>query len=200
MPLNDFPIDPAKLSAELSERFPVLVFKLEVFRNQATLSLPGSSAHAVLKYLKEDLKLAAPAGSGDKAAAEKPLRFDVLSDLTAVDYAKYPQDLPERFAVVYQLTAFGSRPHVRLRVKASITEETPVIDSVTDLWASADWLEREAFDMYGVQFAGHPNLIRILLPDYYQGHPLRKDYPLKGRGERDSFPKYTDIPEETAGR
>lgn len=188
----DFNADLSQLQHELSDRFPALIFKLEEFHGQATLTLEGKDAHAVLTYLKTGLKLTS---QGTPAI---PLRFDVLSDLTAVDYMKYPKDMPERFAVVYHLTSFEARPHTRLRVKAMLSEESPLIPSATDLFASAEWLEREAFDMYGIQFTGHPNLIRILLPDYYQGHPLRKDYPLKGRGERESFPKYTDIP-ETAG-
>ena len=75
-------------------------------------------------------------------------------------------------------------------VKAWVPEEDPVIDSASGLWKSAPWAEREVFDMYGIEFEGHPDLKRLMLPDYYTGHPLRKDYPLTGAGERDNFPKY----------
>jgi NADH-quinone oxidoreductase subunit C len=112
--------------------------------------------------------------------------FDVLLDVTAVDYLNQGQ--PERYAVVYQLGSF--RDIRRARVKAWVPEADPSIDSAAALWKSAPWAEREVFDMFGIVFKNHPDLKRLLLPPEYVGHPLRKDYPLTGRGERMNFPRY----------
>ena len=112
--------------------------------------------------------------------------FEVLTDLTAVDYLNQGQ--PERFCVVYNLMAMGDGR--RTRVKAWVPEADPTIDSATDLWKAANWAEREVFDFFGVIFKNHPDLKRIQLPFDYEGHPLRKDYPLTGRGERMNFPRY----------
>ena len=101
------------------------------------------------------------------------LDFNFLMDITAVDYLgkKTP-----RFEVVYQMYSLS---HNRgLRVKVALGEEELEVPSLTSLWKSADWLEREAWDMFGVRFQGHPDLRRILLYDEFQGHPLRKDYPV----------------------
>lgn len=96
-------------------------------------------------------------------------QFNFLADLTAVDYPKREK----RFEVIYQLYSFPRNQ--RLRVKAALGENE-TIESVTSVWAAANWLEREAFDMFGIRFNGHPDLRRILLPDEWEGHPLRKDY------------------------
>jgi NADH-quinone oxidoreductase subunit C len=94
----------------------------------------------------------------------------MLADLTCVDYlGREP-----RFEVVYHLHSL-SRRH-RLRIKAGVSESDPTIDTVTDLWATAGWLEREVWDFYGVRFSGHPDLRRILMYEEFVGHPLRKDY------------------------
>ncbi len=114
--------------------------------------------------------------------------FDMLFELTAVDYLKYPQ-ARDRFGVVYGLlkTTTGER----VFVKTFVNEPDPTLPSVFELWQGADWLEREVFDMYGILFEGHPDLRRILLPDEFTSYPLRKDYPLRGRGERHNFPVIT---------
>ncbi|MGH7832982.1 MAG: NADH-quinone oxidoreductase subunit C [Candidatus Binatia bacterium] len=111
----------------------------------------------VFRTLKEDPRLA----------------FTFLVDLTAVDYwgRKEP-----RFEVVYHLGSFLTNR--RLRVKIPVLEQDPTVESLTSLWRGADWLEREAWDMYGIRFRGHPNLKRVLLYEEFQGHPLRKNYPL----------------------
>jgi NADH-quinone oxidoreductase subunit C len=111
---------------------------------------------------------------------------DCLTDLCGVDHLD--RGATERFAVIYHLFSFPRRH--RIRIRAWIPEADPEIDTATALWPAADWAEREAFDLYGIRFRGHPDLRRILLPDDYEGHPLRKDYPLRGRGERGRFPKY----------
>jgi NADH-quinone oxidoreductase subunit C len=112
--------------------------------------------------------------------------FDVLKDLTAVDYLNQGQ--PERFCVVYQLGSFADARAAR--VKAWVPESDPTIESIHALWKAANWAEREVYDFFGIVFKNHPDLKRIQLPADYVGHPLRKDYPLTGRGERMNFPRY----------
>ncbi len=102
--------------------------------------------------------------------------FDACSDVTAVDWPPRPQ----RFDVVYSL--YSTRHRHRLRVKVRAAEDEPV-PSVSGLWPGVNWLEREVYDMFGVNFVGHPDRRRLLMPDEWQGHPQRKDYPLEGPGE-----------------
>lgn len=139
------------------------------FRKQLTLVVKLPRIHAFLRYMRDQLG------------------FDMLMDLTVVDYLKLEGDHPERFAVLYQL-ANSEQGDARLRVRTYVDEDEPVCPTACDLWTAANWAEREAYDMYGVEFSGHPNLVRLLLPQEYSGFPLRKDYPLRGRGERDNFP------------
>lgn len=101
--------------------------------------------------------------------------FDLLADLCGADLG--PEEDP-RFAVNYHL--FSTVHYQRLRVKVLLTEDDPSVESVTVLWKTADWHERETYDMFGVNFVGHPDLRRILLPSDFDGHALRKDYPLRG--------------------
>jgi NADH-quinone oxidoreductase subunit C len=102
--------------------------------------------------------------------------FDLCSDVTATDWPPRPA----RFDVVYCL--YSTRHRRRVRVKTMVADSQPLA-SVTPVWPSANWLEREVFDMFGVNFTGHPDRRRILMPDEWQGHPQRKDYPLEGPGE-----------------
>ena len=104
-------------------------------------------------------------------------RFDYCSDVTAVDW---PTRDGERFDVVYCLYSTSRRARVRMKTRAADGAQVP---SVSGVWAAANWLEREAFDMFGIRFSGHPDLRRILMPEEWQGHPQRKDYPLEGPGE-----------------
>ncbi len=99
------------------------------------------------------------------------LRFDMAMDLTGVDYLGEEP----RFEVVYHLYSLEKKH--RVRIKSRVPEADPVIDSVVPVWIGIDWYEREAYDMYGIVFRGHPNLKRILLYESFVGHPLRKDYP-----------------------
>jgi NADH-quinone oxidoreductase subunit C len=102
-------------------------------------------------------------------------RFEQLTDLTAVDYlGRTP-----RYEVVYQLYSVGLNH--RLRVKVPVPEDDPVVPSASGLWKAANWAERETWDMFGIRFAGHPDLRRILMYPEFDGHPLRKDYPLARR-------------------
>ena len=102
--------------------------------------------------------------------------FDMCSDVTATDWPPRA----ERFDVVYCLYSTRYRHRVRVKVRAADDQPVP---SVTGIWPSANWLEREVFDMFGVNFTGHPDRRRILMPEDWQGHPERKDYPLEGPGE-----------------
>ena len=100
--------------------------------------------------------------------------FNYLADLTCVDW--YPSE--PRFEVVYHLLSIPQKERVRLKVR--LDGGSPAIESVTSVWPSANYYEREAFDLFGVRFTGHPNLKRIMMPDDWEGHPLRKDYPVEG--------------------
>ena len=106
-------------------------------------------------------------------ALKEQLNFDFLSDITAVDYW---QKKAPRFEVVYQIVSLTQRK--RLRVRVPVPENDPTVDSLTPLWRGANFLEREVWDLYGIRFTDHPDLRRILLYDEFQGHPLRKDYPV----------------------
>lgn len=108
------------------------------------------------------------------------LAFDMLMDLTAMDLSKFPgrEDGP-RFEVVYHL--YSVRHNHRLRLKVRVDEDDPVVPTAAGLWPIANWFEREVWDMFGVRFAGHPDLRRLLLYEEFVGHPLRKDYPINRR-------------------
>jgi len=112
--------------------------------------------------------------------ASGALAFDVLMDLTAVDYSKFPgrEDGP-RFEVVYHL--YSLTHNHRLRLKVRVDEDDALVPTAVDLWPIADWFEREVWDMFGVRFAGHPDLRRLLMYEEFVGHPLRKDYPIDRR-------------------
>lgn len=111
-------------------------------------------------------------------------RFEQLNDLTCVDYLDFPGSR-DRYGVSYSLLSL-THGH-RLWVKCFVNDPSPQVPSVTEIWWSADWMEREVYDMFGIDFAGHPDLRRILTWDGFKAHPLRKDYPLRGRGEREDF-------------
>lgn len=154
----------------LTQRLGPDSFKSTQFRDNRRLVVVADHVFAVLKCLKE------VAG------------FDMLFELTAVDYLKYP-DARDRFGVIYGLldTTSGQR----LFVKTFLNEPELKLPSVFPLWQGADWMEREVYDLYGIVFEGHPDLRRILLPEEFTSHPMRKDYPLRGRGERHNFPVIT---------
>jgi NADH-quinone oxidoreductase subunit C len=116
-------------------------------------------------------------------------RFEILIDLCGLDYSAYgsesgPQDdrIGKRFAVVYHLLSLNHNHRLRLKAFAD-DDEFPVVDSVIDVWPSANWFEREAFDLYGIVFTGHPDLRRILTDYGFIGNPFRKDFPLSGNVE-----------------
>lgn len=113
------------------------------------------------------------------------LGFDLLVDITCVDYLHYRQ-ATDRFGLVYLLANTDS--NARIVVRVMLNEPDLVVPSAVPIWEAANWLEREVWDMFGIRFDGHPDLRRILLPEEFEAFPLRKDYPLQGRGERHHFP------------
>ena len=143
----------------LMDALPGAVVETHAHLGDATALVERERIADVLGFLRDDPELA----------------FDMLTDLCAVDH------LPRvpRFEVVYHLHSVPINQ--RVRIKARVPEDDPEIGSVVDLYASADWMEREVFDLYGIRFRGHPDLRRILLYDEFEGHPLRKDYPKERR-------------------
>ena len=155
----------ATILSKIKERLPGAVLDITEFAGDHILHVKGQDILKVLTELKDD-------------------GFNFLADLTAIDNLTLGGF--DRFAVSYHLLSHKTTE--RATVKAYISEEKPSLPSVESLWKTADWQEREVFDLYGIKFEGHPNLIRIMNPDDYDGHPLRKDYPRLGRKERGDFP------------
>ena len=168
----------------VKERFPEATLFATEFRGETTLIVQSTDLHDVLAFLHRD----------------DGCRFDFLSDIAGIDYLDYPRNRNEaapagRFAVVYNLVS--TRDNRRLFVKVLLdptldthgVEDDPALhlDSAVDLWMGAEWLEREVFDMLGIRFDNHPDLRRILTWESYPAHPLRKDYPVRGRGEREDY-------------
>ena len=153
-------LTPEAVLARVATILPALTrLPLDEMRGQAVVTTVPDGLADVLRRLRDDAELG----------------FDLLADLTAVDYLGR---LP-RFEVVYQLQSIAK--HHRLRVKVPVDGAEPAVPTASGVWRSALWAEREAFDMFGIHFAGHPDLRRILMYPEFQGHPLRKDYPLNQR-------------------
>jgi len=159
----------ATLRQKIQSKFPEAPLVWSAFRGQERVVVPSGDIHSILSAFRE-------------------LGMDQLCDLTAVDMLEYPE-ATDRFEVVYLLlnTVSGQR----VIVKTHLNPPDLTLPSATGIWFGADWLEREAYDMFGIIFAGHPNMKRLLLPDAFASYPLRKDYPVKGRGERHNFPIIT---------
>ncbi len=165
--------------AVVKEAFPDKRLRATEYRGQTSLIVEPKDLLDVMRLLRDDERT----------------NFDYLSDVVGVDYLDYPAPMPGRFAVVYILcsTSEGTRFYVKTFVDPSMStegiEEDPAlyVDSVCGIWPGAEWPEREVFDMFGVRFRNHPDLRRILTWEDYPGHPLRKDYPVRGRGEREHF-------------
>lgn len=165
-------VDPhAETLKTLSSVFGDGVFSLSRFRDNLRLFVPPSRLIEVLTALKTRCG------------------FNLLSELGGADYLGYPGRTRNRFEVHYVLRNLETAEMIV--VKAGVDDPDPTLPSAVPLWAGADWMEREVFDMFGVRFAGHPDLRRILMPDEFVAYPLRKDYPLRGRGERHNFPRLT---------
>lgn len=141
----------------LKEKFASSIVDVAEFRGEVTVTVASNDILDVLSFLK---------GS---------LGFNLLTDLTAVDYLGKKV---ERYMMVYHLFSIPNKD--RLRIKAAVTESECSIQSATQVWQTANWLEREVFDLFGINFENHPDLRRILMAPDWEGHPLRKDYPLQG--------------------
>lgn len=141
---------------KLKTRFGDTVLDEREFRGEKTVTVKKEEIVPVCTYLRDELG------------------FNFLTDLCGVDYLGQSP----RFMMVYQLYNIGT--HLRLRVKAPVEEADTAIDTVSGVWSTANWLERECWDLMGISFNNHPDLRRILLPDDWEGHPLRKDYPVQG--------------------
>ncbi|MEM6393744.1 MAG: NADH-quinone oxidoreductase subunit C [Planctomycetota bacterium] len=182
MPNLDHPTLP-----KIKAAFPDAKLFATEFRGQTTLVVPADLLHELLTTLKN-------MGDGP---------YDQLADIAGIDYLSYPQPRAGgptgRFGVVYNLLGTGhSGPDApRLFIKVLLDPSIPTdgieddpalhLPTVTDLYPGAEWLEREVFDMFGIRFDGHPDLRRILTWESYPAHPLRKDYPVTGRGERENY-------------
>lgn len=143
-------------AAALRERFGEAIRQVDRPHGQLVIYADPAAIAGICRYLKQER------------------RFERLAGITAVDW--YPLD--PRFEVVYLLHSLSGRR--RLRLKCRLSDSEPEIDSVTGVWRSANWYEREVYDLFGIRFRGHPDLRRIMLPDDWEGHPLRKDYPVHG--------------------
>jgi len=159
--------DPATIAA-LKGVFPELA--VSEFRGQTRVVAPRAVVYQVLEKLKRDFG------------------FDLLVDVTCVDYLHY-REATDRFGLVYLLA--NTRTNERITVRCFVNDPDPTVPSVVPLWEGANWLEREVWDLFGIRFEGHPDLRRIVLPEEFTAHPLRKDYPLQGLGERHNFPVIT---------
>jgi NADH-quinone oxidoreductase subunit C len=156
--------DPATLSA-LVAAFPGVTSS--EYRGQTRVMVPADKIYIAMEFLR------------DRRA------MDLLVDITCVDYLSY-RDAEHRFGLVYLLASTATNE--RLTVRVYLDEPNLSVPSMVPLWEGANWMEREVFDMFGIDFAGHPDLRRILMPEQFTAFPLRKDYPLQGRGERHNFP------------
>jgi NADH-quinone oxidoreductase subunit C len=160
-------------AARLKEKFPGFGLKGSEFRGQVQIAVPREHLTAVVTFLK----------------TEPSLAYDMLCDVTCVDYLNYA-GATDRFGVVYIFNSVNvGAPRLTLRV--FLNEPDIEVDSLVPLYAGAEWMEREVYDMFGVRFKNHPDLRRILTWDGFKFHPLRKDYPVTGRGERENYPILT---------
>ena len=151
-------MEPLEIAEKIKNKFLQEILDINQFRDQVSVTIKRDKIIDICRYLYED----------------PDIRMDFLSDLCGVDY---PERKP-RFEIVYNLCSL-KHGH-RIRIKALIPEDNPSIDSVVSIWSGANWHEREACDMFGIVFNGHPDLRRILMPEEWNGFPLRKNYPLQG--------------------
>jgi NADH-quinone oxidoreductase subunit C len=143
---------------KLNEQFSEIDFELSEYLDELTIKLPKEHIIKVCEFLKKDTEL----------------EFLLCQDITAIDWAKRKN----RFTVVYHIYSFKN--NFRLRLKADVDESDCAIDTISSVWKGANWQERETYDMYGIKFNDHPDLRRMYMPEDFEHHPLRKDFPLMG--------------------
>jgi NADH-quinone oxidoreductase subunit C len=149
-----------KIIERIKEQYAFEVIDSHDFRGDQTVTMKKDCGNEFFQFLRDDSELA----------------FNFLMDITAVDYLSKKD---ERFEVVYHF--YSLKYNHRLRVKIPVSEENCIAESITPFWKTANWYEREIWDMYGIKFRNHPNLRRILMYEEFKGHPLRKDYPINKR-------------------
>ncbi len=147
-----------KIIDKLKITFPGITFISEVFRDELTMTINKKDVIKVASFLKDD----------------NELNFNLCEDVTAIDWARRK----DRFSVVYQL--FSIKNKFRLRLKCNVDESDCKVESVSSIWKSADWAERETYDMYGIEFINHNDLRRMYMPEEFDYFPLRKEFPLMG--------------------
>jgi NADH-quinone oxidoreductase subunit C len=155
-------MDPLQIAKIVEEKFADQVLGTTTHVGQVGVSIRKDRLKDICRYLHDEPSLA----------------MDHLSDLTAVDFSRYPGDTGPRFEVVYNM--ISTVHHHRIRLKVRVPEDDPRVDTVTSIWQTANWHERETYDLMGIKFDGHPDLRRILMTEDWAGHPLRKEYPVKG--------------------
>ena len=169
-------MQPTEIAEKIKGEFPDQVIEVVEFSDQVSVIVKRDRIFNICRYLHDDADLS----------------FDHLKDLCGVDYLNKKEI---RFEVVYNL--YSIRHHHMIRLRAEVPEDNPTIQSVTSIWAGANWHERECFDMFGIVFKGNPDLRRILLPEDWEGNPLRKDYPLKGPELENDWRGFTEVIERS---
>ena len=155
------------IEQKLKEKFSGENFIFSEYRNELTISFDKKNVVQICKFLKED----------------DELEFKLCEDVTAIDWARRKN----RYTVVYHI--YSLKHNFRLSLKADVDESDNSIDSVSSVWRTANWEEREAYDMYGINFNNHPDLRRMYMPEEFEYHPLRKDFPLTGIPGSNPLPK-----------
>lgn len=153
-------------------------------------SIFGDGVYSVIRF-RDNLRLYVPPSRliDVLTALRDQCGYALLSELGGTDYLGYPGRTRSRFEVHYVVRNLNTA--ATIVVKAGVDDPDPTLPSAVPLWEGANWMEREVFDMFGIRFEGHPDLRRILMPEEFLAFPLRKDYPLRGRGERHNFPRLT---------
>ncbi len=148
----------ALITDKVKERFGALLEEISDFRDDLCFTVKSDQIVEIGKFLKDD----------------PDLQFIMCKDITAIDWATRKK----RFTTVYHIYSF--KLNYTLRLKANIDVDPPAVETVTSVWRSAEWYERETFDMYGIKFTNHPDLRRIYMPEGFEYHPLRKEFPVIG--------------------
>lgn len=168
-------MEPLQVAAAIEEKFSESFLGSTEYRGQVSVSVKRGKINGLVRWLHDD----------------PDLSFDYLRDLCGVDY--YGKKEP-RFEVVYHL--YSMKHAHAIRIKAQVPADDPSIETITSIYKGANWHERECFDLFGIRFEGHPDLRRILLPDDWEGHPLRKDYPLAGPSAENDWPGFKELLEK----